>query len=344
MGRRELNYCALNSTPHYASLSDGPELGLLDTQRAYKKLHSPSLVWIMGRHFVDDDNEEESLQSALAAEIDTASIRGKEDKPLVAKVKIQKTLSLHLGDYIMNLRMQNDSAAPKDVLDERTLDFPRHIQPYPPQRKKLVMTQLAARAGAFRGESDKLGSCPNPATHAGRNQRGNNPSKGGRCLINCIRDAKIRLHNAAVALLSKRIQGKGFAAAPREHLVHQTQRKRADIEVRADSDASKPFYVDVTIVQQESDGKWAPRVKLEEKDNIVCCKDLKGEFVSKNHIFQKGTKQKLRAYAKARMQEISQGGESTPSVYPFAMDTNGAFCDTAILFLKKIALVKFSNE
>ena len=26
------------------------------------------------------------------------------------------------------------------------------------------------------------------------------------------------------------------------------------------------------------------------------------------------------------------------------MDTNGAFCDTAILFLKKIALVKFSNE
>ena len=39
--------------------------------------------------------------------------------------------------------------------------------------------------------------------------------------------------------------------------------------------------------------------------------------------------------------EISQGGESTLSVYPFAMDTNGAFYDTAILFLKKIALVKF---
>ena len=38
------------------------------------------------------------------------------------------------------------------------------------------------------------------------------------------------------------------------------------------------------------------------------------------------------------------GGDSTPSIYPFAMDTSGAFCDTAILFLKKIALVKFSNE
>ena len=189
-----------------------------------------------------------------------------------------------------------------------------------------------------------MGSCPNPATHAGRNQQGNNPSKGGRCLINCIRDAKIRLHNVAVAVLSKRIQGKGFAAAPREHLVHQTQRKRADIEVRADSEVNKPFYVDVTIVQQESDGKWAPRVKLQKSDNIVCCEDLEGEFVSRNHIFRKGTSHKLKAYAKARAEEISHGGESTPSVYPFAMDTNGSFCDSAILFLKKIAMVKFSNE
>jgi len=302
--------------------------------------------------------------------------------PLVAKVKIQKTLSLHLADHIMNLRMQNSSTSPKDVLSGRTLEFPQHIQPYPLRRKKLIMTQLAARAGAVlhniarikptllknvdfkfaldmrynlvlgsyqrlrevRRESDKLGSCPKPATHAGRSRQGNNPSKGGRCLINCIRDAKIRLHNVAVAVLSKRIQGKGFAAEPREHLVHQTQRKRADIEVRADSEVNKPFYVDVTIVQQESDGKWAPRVKLQKSDNIVCCEDLEGEFVSRNHIFRKGTSHKLRAYAKARSEEISHGGESTPSVYPFAMDTNGSFCDSAILFLKKIAMVKFSNE
>ena len=72
------------------------------------------------------------------------------------------------------------------------------------------------RLREVRKESDKLGSCPNPATHAGRNQQGNNPSKGGRCLINCIRDAKIRLHNVAVAVLSKRIQGRGLAAEPRE--------------------------------------------------------------------------------------------------------------------------------
>ena len=41
---------------------------------------------------------------------------------------------------------------------------------------------------------------------------------------------------------------------------------------------------------------------------------------------------------------IYHRGESKPSVYSFAMDTNGSFCDTAILFLKKIAVVKFSDE
>ena len=33
-----------------------------------------------------------------------------------------------------------------------------------------------------------------------------------------------------------------------------------------------------------------------------------------------------------------------PSAYTLAMDTNRAFCNTVILFLKKIAMVKFSNE
>ena len=56
------------------------------------------------------------------------------------------------------------------------------------------------------------------------------------------------------------------------------------------------------------------------KEKISCCEEFKGEFVSTNHIFRKGTSTKLRAYAKARTQEMSQGGESIPSVYPFAMD------------------------
>ena len=61
-------------------------------------------------------------------------------------------------------------------------------------------------------------------------------------------------------------------------------------------------------------------------------------------IIRKGTSHKPKAYAEARKKEIFQGGGSKPFVYPFAMDTNGSFCDTSIHFLKKIAVVKFSNE
>ena len=170
----------------------------------------------MGRHFVRPNSEEEELQLALASEIDTARIQGRDKDPLIAKIKLQKTISLHLADHIMTLRMSSNSTTPRDVLSGATLDFPPNIQPYPLRRKKLVMTQLAARAGAVlhniartratslknvdlkfaldmrynpvlgdyrrlreaRRETDKMDSCPNPATHAGRNQQGNNPSKG----------------------------------------------------------------------------------------------------------------------------------------------------------------------
>ena len=63
-------------------------MGLLEAKRAYKKLNATSLVWIMGRHFVREESVEETLQLALASEVDTAKIQGKEDEPLVAKVKI----------------------------------------------------------------------------------------------------------------------------------------------------------------------------------------------------------------------------------------------------------------
>ena len=83
---------------------------------------------------------------------------------------------------------------------------------------------------------------------------------------------------------------------------------------------------------------------MTKSDHIITCEDLEGKFVSRNHIFRKGTSRKLKTYAEARKEEMSQGGESKPSVYSFAMDTSGSFCDTAILFLKKIAVVKFSDE
>ena len=48
----------------------------------------------------------------------------------------------------MTLRMDSNRTASKDVLSRATLGFPRDTQPYPLQHKKLVMAQLAARAGA----------------------------------------------------------------------------------------------------------------------------------------------------------------------------------------------------
>ena len=156
--------------------------------------------------------------------------------------------------------------------------------------------------------------------------------------------SKIYLHNAITGILAKRINGKGFVATQSETTIHQTARKHADITVIRQTDIGKPFYADVTVVQQQSNLKSAPRLKLTKSDHIACCEDLEGKFVSRNHIFRKGPSRKLKSYAMARQKEISQGGESKASVYSFVMDTNGGFCDTAILFLNKIAAIKFLNE
>ena len=79
--------------------------------------------------------------------------------------------------------------------------------------------------------------------------------------------------------------------------MHRAMRKQANIEVGKHSDTSNPFYVDAIIVQQESDGTSAPKVKLKKSEDIDCCKDLEGKFVSRNHIFRNGTSRKLRVYA-----------------------------------------------
>ena len=81
------------------------------------------------------------------------------------------------------------------------------------------------RVRGFMNETDKIGSCPNESKHSGRNARSHNPSKGGRCLINCMGGSKIWMHNAVVAALAKRINGKGFVATPQESTIHQTIRK-----------------------------------------------------------------------------------------------------------------------
>ena len=128
-----------------------------------------------------------------------------------------------------------------------------------------------------------MGSCPNESGHSGRSVQSHNPSKGGRCLINWIGGSKIYLHNAVVATLAKRINGRGFDAKPGEAIIHQTVREQADITVRPMSDIGKHFYVDVTVIQQESNLKSAPRLPLTKSNHIDCCEDMEGKFVSRNH-------------------------------------------------------------
>ena len=57
----------------------------------------------------------------------------------------------------------------------------------------------------FTDARDKMGTCPNELRH-GRSEKPHNPSKGGRCLINCIGGSKIYIHNAVVATLAKLAQ------------------------------------------------------------------------------------------------------------------------------------------
>ena len=113
------------------------------------------------------------------------------------------------------------------------------------------------------------------------------------------------MHNAVVAALAREINGKGFVATPQESTIHQTVRKQADITVIRQADISKPFYVDVTVIQQESNLKSAPWLELTKSEHIDCCEDLEGKFVSRNQIFRKGTSRKLKEYAGARKKEIS---------------------------------------
>ena len=93
-------------------------------------------------------NAGEALQVARLWDFDTVNIPGREMDPLVCKVKVQKLMSQHLADYIMTRRMNNGSTALTETLSGRPLEFLQHIQPYKLSRRQLVMTSLAARAGA----------------------------------------------------------------------------------------------------------------------------------------------------------------------------------------------------
>ena len=82
---------------------------------------------------------------------------------------------------------------------------------------------------------------------------------------------------------------------------------------------------------------------MSDADNIVCCRDLLlNETVVNNHIFS-ATATKIRKYKGCHDNACENGRPSFSIVVPFAVDTLGNFCSVAVIFLKKLAKIKFAK-
>ena len=82
---------------------------------------------------------------------------------------------------------------------------------------------------------------------------------------------------------------------------------------------------------------------MTDADNIVCCRDLLlNETVVNNHIFS-ATAKKLRKFKGCHDSACENGRSPSSIVVPFAVDTLGNFCSVAVIFLKKLAKIKFEK-
>ena len=59
--------------------------------------------------------------------------------------------------------------------------------------------------------------------------------------------------------------------------------------------------------------------------HIVACEDLEGKFVSRNHIFRKGTSRKLRTYAELERKKFLKEANPNPLCTPLQWTQMEAF-------------------
>ena len=65
-------------------------------------------------------------------------------------------------------------------------------------------------------------------------------------------------------------------------------------------------------------------------------------YVRNNYLYRATSLLKNTTYPKARKENYTNGSHSTtPTIYPFGMNTQGGFCDFAVLSLKQMAKKKF---
>ena len=108
---------------------------------------------------------------------------------------------------------------------------------------------------------------------------------------------------------------------------------------------AKPFcYFDTTISNKAAVSSDRPiTIKLTDKDHTDCCLQMNASHVRDNYLYRATSYNKNRLYAKARKDNYTNGDRSpSPTIYPFGMNTQGGFCDLAILTLKQMANRKFT--
>ena len=124
-----------------------------------------------------------------------------------------------------------------------------------------------------------------------------------------------------------------------------TINRRTDITVKSLDNMAKPFcYFDTTISNKAADSSDRPKtIKLTDKDHTDCCLQMNASYVRDNYLYRATSYNKNRLYAKARKENYENGDHSpSPTIYPFGMNTQGGFCDLAILSLKQMANRKFT--
>ena len=194
-----------------------------------------------------------------------------------------------------------------------------------------------------RNERDSLGFCPGMSHSGAASRCARQIARGGRCLNNCVKASKYRLHNTVQYGLQKALNGLGTKAICIEAHPYATESERTDITVfRTDAPTVVECYVDVTVTNAQQ--TTIPTVKkLSVEDNIICCENLlTGQYVVKNHIFS-ATQKKIQKYKGCHENARRNGSHSNPVIVPFAVDTQGNLCSVAILFLKSMAKLKFKD-
>jgi hypothetical protein len=139
-------------------------------------------------------------------------------------------------------------------------------------------------------------------------------------------------------VLAKALNGQNLKAVIVEAHPYATESACTDISI---SSAEKPgeilYYVDTTVTNAQQ--KKIPSLK---KLSAGCRDLLLNETVVNNHIFS-ATAIKLRKYKDCHDNACESGRPPSSIVVPFAVDTLGNFCSVAVIFLKKLAKIKFAK-